>query len=141
MSKNEASAIWKGNLKAGEGTTTLSTSGNTFPYTFASRFENGNGTNPEELVAAAHAACFSMALSNIIAQNGYQPTTVSTKAIATLADPGDGFRITHMELSTIGQVDGMDNNTFIELAEEAKKGCPISKTLSSVHITLEAKLA
>lgn len=140
MSKNTASAIWKGDLKSGNGEAKLSTTGNTFSYTFASRFENGKGTNPEELIAAAHAACYSMALSNIIAGKGYQPKQVSTSAKATLSNPGDGFLITDIELTTEGSVEGIDEKTFLELAEEAKTGCPVSKTLASVNITLNAKL-
>lgn len=140
MSKNTASAIWKGDLKGGNGEATLSTTGNSFSYTFASRFENGKGTNPEELVAAAHAACYSMALSNIIAGKGYKPIQVSTSATATLADPGDGFVITDIALTTEASVEGIDEQTFLELAEEAKKGCPISKTLAVVNISLDAKL-
>lgn len=140
MSKNTASAIWQGDLKGGKGKATLSTNNDIFSYTFASRFENGKGTNPEELVAAAHAACYSMALSNIIAEKGYTPKQVATKAVAKLNDPGDGFRITDIELTTEGSAEGIDEKTFLELAEEAKKGCPISKTLSSVNITLNAKL-
>ncbi|MBN1950053.1 MAG: OsmC family peroxiredoxin [Bacteroidales bacterium] len=140
MSKNTASAIWKGDLKGGTGKATLSSTGDSFGYTFASRFENGKGTNPEELIAAAHAACFSMALSNIIAGKGYKPIRVSTSATATLGNPGDGFLITDIELSTEGSVEGIDEKTFLELAEEAKAGCPVSKTLAPVNITLKAKL-
>ena len=138
--KNTASAVWKGDLKGGKGEATLSTTGDSFSYTFASRFENGKGTNPEELIAAAHAACFSMALSNIIAGEGYAPKQVSTSATATLANPGDGFVITKIELRTEARVDGMDENMFQELAAKAKTGCPVSKTLASVEITLQAEL-
>jgi osmotically inducible protein OsmC len=140
MSKNTASAVWQGNLKEGTGKARLSTSGQEFDYTFASRFENGKGTNPEELIAAAHAACYSMALSNIIAQNGYTPQQVATKAIATLADPGDGFLITEIALTTEAKISGIDEKTFFEFAEIAKASCPVSKTLASVTITLRAHL-
>ena len=138
--KNTASAVWKGDLRGGNGTATLSTSGNSFNYTFASRFENGKGTNPEELVAAAHAACYSMALSNTVAGKGFKPIQVSTQAVATLSNPGDGFLITAIELTTEAQIEGIDEATFQELANAAKEGCPISKTLASVNITLNAKL-
>ncbi|HLO58258.1 MAG TPA: OsmC family protein [Bacteroidales bacterium] len=138
--KNTATAKWQGDLKNGNGEVKLTTANLTANYTFASRFENGKGTNPEELVAAAHAACFSMALSNIIAQKGYKPEEVSTSATAILSNPGNGFLITAMELTTEAKVGGIDQKTFLELANEAKANCPISKTLSSVNITLKANL-
>lgn len=140
MSKNTASAVWKGDLKSGNGKVKLTSTAMEASYTFASRFESGKGTNPEELVAAAHAACYSMALSNIIAEKGYKPEEVSTVAIATLSNPGDGFRITAMELTTEARIKGIDETTFNKLAQDAKANCPISKTLTSVHITLNAKL-
>jgi osmotically inducible protein OsmC len=140
MGKNTASAIWKGDLKNGSGKVKLTTTPFEANYTFSSRFETGKGTNPEELVAAAHAACFSMALSNIIAGKGYKPEEVSTTAIATLSNPGNGFLITEMELNTEARIGGIDESTFLALANEAKANCPISKTLSSVNIKLKAKL-
>jgi osmotically inducible protein OsmC len=140
MSKNTASAIWKGDLKKGTGEVKLSSISMTAAYTFSSRFENGKGTNPEELVAAAHAACFSMALANIIAQKGYKPEEISTVATATLADPGNGFVITEMELTTEARINGIDENTFLILANDAKANCPISKTLAFVNIKLNAFL-
>ena len=140
MSKNTASAIWKGDLKSGNGKVKLTSMPFEANYTFSSRFETGKGTNPEELVAAAHAACFSMALSNIIAGKGYKPEQVSTVATATLSNPGTGFLITEMELTTEAKVQGIDEKTFLTLANEAKANCPISKTLSSVNIKLMAKL-
>jgi osmotically inducible protein OsmC len=141
MSKNTASAQWKGDLKNGNGKIHLTTTALEAAYTYSSRFENGKGTNPEELVAAAHAACFSMAFANIIAGKGYVPEEISTTAVATLSNPGDGFLITDMQLTTEARVKGIDENTFQSLAEEAKKGCPISKTLlATVRIKLNAKL-
>ena len=140
MSKNTASAIWKGDLKNGNGFIKLTSAALEANYTFSSRFENGKGTNPEELVAAAHAACFSMALSNIVAGKGYSPEEISTVAVATLSDPGNGFMITAIELSTEARIKGIDESTFLELANDAKANCPISKTLSSVNISLKAKL-
>jgi osmotically inducible protein OsmC len=140
MGKNTASAVWKGDLKSGNGKLKLSTVPLEADYTFASRFENAKGTNPEELVAAAHAACFSMAFANILAGKGFDPREVRTTAVASLTNPGDGFRITGMDLSTEARVDGIDDNTFQSLANEAKAGCPISKTLSTVNIQLNAKL-
>lgn len=140
MGKNTASAFWKGDLKNGNGKLKLTTVQLEADYTFASRFENGKGTNPEELVAAAHAACFSMAFANIMAGKGYEPLEVATTAVASLTNPGDGFRITDIALTTEARVNGIDESTFQNLASEAKAGCPISKTLTTVNITLNAKL-
>jgi osmotically inducible protein OsmC len=140
MNKNKASATWQGDLKNGNGTISLNSAPGKFSYTFSSRFENGKGTNPEELVAAAHAGCFSMALANIIAGKGYVPEQVSTTAVATLANPGNGFLITEILLNTEVKIKGIDENTFQSLAHEAKMNCPISKTLSAVTIKLNAKL-
>jgi len=102
--------------------------------------KNGKGTNPEELIAAAHAGCFSMAFANIVAGRGYEPQEVSTTAITTLANPGNGFLITEIELNTEARIKGIDERTFQALANEAKMNCPVSKTLSSVAIKLNAKL-
>jgi osmotically inducible protein OsmC len=140
MAKNTASATWKGDLKNGNGKVRLTSTAFEANYTFSSRFESGKGTNPEELVAAAHAACYSMALSNIVAGKGFTPEEVSTTAIATLSNPGSGFRITDMELTTEARIKGIDESTFITLANDAKANCPISKTLTSVNIKLKAKL-
>jgi osmotically inducible protein OsmC len=140
MSKNTASAVWKGDLKNGNGKLKLTTVPFEADYTFSSRFESGKGTNPEELVAAAHAACFSMAFANIVAGKGFNPEQVSTTAVAKLTNPGDGFLITDMELSTEARISGIDESTFQALANEAKANCPISKTLSTVNIKLNAKL-
>jgi len=138
--KNKASASWKGDLKSGNGIMNLTNSPGSFSYTFSSRFENGKGTNPEELIAAAHAGCFSMAFANIVAGKGYVPQEVSTTAITTLANPGNGFLITEIELNTEARIKGIDESTFQALANEAKMNCPVSKTLSSVAIRLNAKL-
>ena len=140
MSKNTASAIWNGDLKGGKGKINLTSTPYEVNYTFSSRFENGKGTNPEELVAAAHAGCFSMAFSNIAAEQGFQPEEVKTTAVAILSNPGDGFRITEIELTCQAKIHGIDKDTFQALAKEAKLNCPISKTLSSVNITLNASL-
>jgi osmotically inducible protein OsmC len=138
--KNTASAKWQGDLKNGKGELKLTSVNVSANYTFASRFENGKGTNPEELVAAAHAACFSMAFANVMAQKGFIPEEVSTVATATLSNPGGGFLISDMELNTEARVKGIDEKTFMDLANDAKANCPISKTLSSVKIKLQAKL-
>jgi len=109
-------------------------------YSFSSRFEEGTGTNPEELIAAAHAGCFSMAFSNGLAKAGFIPTKVQTTARVKLEKVGEGFKITTIELSTEGQVPGIDENKFRELAEGAKKNCPVSQALTGVNITLQARL-
>ena len=140
MSKNSASATWKGDLKSGNGLMKLQSEQVGFRYTFSSRFENGKGTNPEELIAAAHAGCFSMAFANIVAGKGYHPEEITTTAIATLSNPGNGFLITEISLTTEARIRGIDNATFQALANEAKMNCPVSKTLSTVAIKLNAKL-
>lgn len=110
-------------------------------YSFSSRFESGTGTNPEELVAAAHAGCFSMALSNALASAGHPPTSVKTEASVHFGQTEGGFAITSIDLTTVGEVPGIDEAEFLQLAEGAKAGCPISKALAAVPITLSAKLA
>ena len=135
------SAEWKGDLPTGAGTFTAgdSISGG---YTFKSRFEDGPGSNPEQLIAAAHAACFSMALSNILAQAGSPPDSVQTDATVTLR-PVDGKpTIAKIALVTVGRVPGLDEAAFVEHAKTAKAGCPVSRALAAVpEITLEASLA
>lgn len=135
------SAEWKGDLRAGGGTFTAgdSISGD---YSFKSRFEDGPGANPEQLIAGAHAACFSMAFSNMLAGNGTPPDSVKTDAVVWLR-PVDGTpTITKIELTTVGVVPGVDDATFQELAARAKAGCPVSRALAGVgEITLDAKLA
>lgn len=134
------SAEWNGDLPTGSGTFTA---GDTISggYTFKSRFEDGPGSNPEQLIAAAHAACFSMALSNMLSQAGNPPESVRTDATVTLR-PVDGRpTITKIALVTVGRVPGIDEATFIQHAEAAKAGCPVSRALASVpEITLEASL-
>jgi osmotically inducible protein OsmC len=109
-------------------------------YDFRSRFQDGGGTNPEELVAAAHAGCFSMALSNMLAQAGSAPEYVRTTAKVHLEKQAEGFGVSKIELESEGKVPGMDEATFLEHAEKAKAGCPISKALAAVPITLTARL-
>jgi osmotically inducible protein OsmC len=133
-------AQWNGSLKDGKGTVSLGSGAYDGQYSFSSRFESGTGTNPEELVAAAHAGCFSMALSAGLGKAGITPTRISTDAKVHLEKVGEGFGITKIDLVTEGEVPGIDEATFIEHAEAAKKGCPISKALASVEITLTAKL-
>src|ERR1700759_3376542 len=137
----KGSAEWKGDVPTGSGTFTAgdSISGG---YTFKSRFEDGPGSNPEQLIAAAHAACFSMALSSLLAKAGPPPESVQTDATVTLR-PVDGRpTITKIELVTVGRVPGLDEATFIEHAQAAKAGCPVSRALPGVpEITLEASFA
>ena len=135
------SAEWRGDLPSGSGTFTAgdSISGG---YTFKSRFEDGPGSNPEQLIAAAHAACFSMALSNILAQAGTPPESIRTDATVTLRRIDDKPTIAQIDLVTIGNVPGIDEATFVEHAQAAKAGCPVSRALAAVpEITLDARLA
>ena len=142
--KRKSTAIWNGTGKEGKGTLT-STSGvlqNT-PYSFATRFmsEDGKaGTNPEELIAAAHAGCFSMALSFQLTGAGFPPTELKTEAILSLENENGGFVIKSIHLEVIGDVPKITEDKFIELANDAKKNCPVSKALAAVEITLSAKL-
>jgi osmotically inducible protein OsmC len=110
------------------------------PYTFVSRFESGKGTNPEELIAAAHAGCFSMALSAGLSAAGFTPTRVHTTARVHLEPVGQGFGITKIELQTEAEIPGIDEPTFQKEAESAKKNCPVSKALAGPQITLAATL-
>jgi len=127
----EARAVWQGDLRKGEGRiSTGSTVLADQPYSFAMRFEDSPGTNPEELIAAAHAACYSMAFANTLDKNGYSPESIQTHATCTLArQEGGGFRITRMNLSVRGRVPGISAETFARIAEEADKGCPVSNLL------------
>ena len=137
MAITVASAVWKGNLVDGSGTMKLPKGAYEGPYTRASRFEAGLGTNPEELVGAAHAGCYSMFLSAILSKSGFPPVEIRTKATVHL---GDGPTITLIELETEGSVPGCDEAAFLEHAEKAKAGCPVSKALSAVPMTLKATL-
>lgn len=109
-------------------------------YTVASRFESGKGTNPEELIGAAHAGCFSMALALMLEQEGYKPERIATTARVMVDKVGDGYRITGIDLETEGVVPVIDQDRFLEKAESAKEGCPVSVDLASVDIKLLAKL-
>jgi osmotically inducible protein OsmC len=137
----KGSAEWKGDVPSGSGTFTA---GDTISgeYTFKSRFEDGPGANPEQLIAAAHASCFSMALSNILAQAGSPPESVQTEATVTLRPVDGAPTITKIALVTVGRVPGIDAAAFAEAAAAAKAGCPVSRALAGVpEITLEATLA
>jgi len=136
-----AEAEWKGNLMGGQGHMKMASGSYDGPFTFKSRMESGPGTNPEELIGAAHAGCFSMAFSATLEKNGFAPKRVHTQARVTFEKVGDGFAITKIDLDTEGEVPGIDNGKFQELAEAAKKGCPVSKALAGTKINLVAKLA
>lgn len=133
-----SNAQWEGNLKDGSGQMALGSGAWSGAFTFATRFEQAEGTNPEELIAAAHAGCFSMALSNELAKAGHTPDAVATSATVTL-DPGEG-RITTIHLETKGTVPGIDEATFQEFAEGAKDNCPVSKLLTGADVTVDATL-
>lgn len=137
-----ASARWEGNLTEGSGTVTTGKGGYQGNYSFKSRFEEGEGTNPEELIGAAHAGCYSMAFSKGLADAGFTPTSVETTAKVHLDKTDAGFGVTRIELDTVGAVPGIDEGTFQKIAEGAKENCPISRLLSpGAQISLTAKLA
>lgn len=137
----KADAEWNGGLKDGSGTLKTGSGAVDQLYSFKSRFEDGTGTNPEELIAAAHAGCYSMALSFMLETAGHKADSVQTTAKVHLT-PGDGgFSITKIELTTVGKVPGIDASQFAGFAEDAKKNCPVSKALAAVEITLDATLA
>ena len=140
MPVRTSEAEWKGNLLQGQGTMKLGSGAFEGKYSFPSRFESGQGTNPEELIGAAHAGCYSMALSFILGNAGFNPTRVHTTARVHLEKVGEGFSITKIELETEAQIPGIDDKTFQGHAEAAKKGCPVSKALTGTEITLKAKL-
>jgi osmotically inducible protein OsmC len=142
--ERNARATWEGDLRGGSGRFDVGSGAITGQeVTFASRFEEPGGkTSPEELIAAAHATCFSMALAGGLAKAGHPPTRLETDAVATLDQAEGGFRITSMRLSVRGEVGGIDEQAFRAAAEEAKEGCPVSNALAdSVEITLDAALA
>jgi len=137
MVQRTSSAQWNGTLKEGAGTMTLGSGAYTGPFTFASRFESGPGTNPEELVGAAHAGCFSMFLSALLTKAGFKPTSIKTTATVHV---GEGPTIHLIELRTEARVPGLAAEQFAEHAEAAKKGCPVSKALAGPEIRLAATL-
>jgi osmotically inducible protein OsmC len=141
MPTRTSSALWEGNLRDGSGTMKLGSGAFEGSYSFVSRFESGAGTNPEELIAAAHAGCFSMALSSGLSQAGFTPTSIATSATVHLDRVADGFGITKIDLDTVGTVPGIDDAKFQQIAAAAKAGCPVSKVLTGAEITLSARLA
>lgn len=139
--KQKASAVWQGSLKEGSGV--MSTGSGAIvdkPYSFKTRFEGEQGTNPEELIGAAHAGCFSMAFSMILGLAGFTPDKIETTAAITLSQVEGGFAITASHLDVTATIPGIDDATFQELAAKAKAGCPVSKVLNAT-ITMDAKLA
>jgi lipoyl-dependent peroxiredoxin len=141
MSVHGASAEWKGSLKEGAGKMRAGSGAFEEPYTFVSRFETGPGTNPEELIGAAHAGCFSMALSAALDRAGHTPTAIRTNAKVHLGSSEAGPTITQIDLDVEGQVPGIDQATFQQFAEGARTGCVVSRALAGVKtITLNAKL-
>jgi osmotically inducible protein OsmC len=139
--KRTASAVWTGGLKAGSGrVSTGSGALKAVPYDFRMRFENDPGTNPEELVAAAHASCYAMALSLFLANEGLTAESIETTATVTLEQVGEGFSITSSHLQLTARIPGADRAAFMRAAEGAKTGCPVSKLLNAT-ITLDATLA
>lgn len=140
MPQRKANATWNGTLKEGDGTMRLGGGAYEGAYSFQSRFEEGEGTNPEELIAAAHAGCFSMALSGELGKAGHDPKRVSTEARVSLAKSDAGFTINRIELVTEAEVPGISDEDFQELAEAAKDGCPVSRALAGPEITVQAKL-
>jgi len=137
---SKGSAEWNGDLQSGRGEF-LAGDSITGNYSFKSRFEDGEGANPEQLIGAAHAACFSMALSNMLSEAGNVPDSVKTEAVVTLKIVDGDPTITKIALTTVGKVPGIDEDAFKQQAEAAKKGCPVSKALAGVgEITLDASL-
>ncbi len=138
MPVRKAQAVWKGTLREGSGTMKLPSGGYEGPFTYASRFEEGKGTNPEELIGAAHAGCFSMFLSALLSKDGFTPNRIDTTATVHLEA---GPTIAKIELNTVADVPGIDEATLKRYAADAKAGCPVSKALSAVDIELNATLA
>jgi len=140
MPIRKAQAIWEGNLREGKGTMKLGSGALEGSYSYPSRFEDGQGTNPEELLGAAHAGCFSMALSSALVRAGYSPVRIKTEAAVHLEKLEAGFTIVQIDLKTEAEVPDIDEKQFMELAQGAKKNCPISRALAVPEINLEAKL-
>ena len=140
MAVRNADAEWSGGLMNGKGHMKLGSGAFDGPFSFKTRMEDGVGTNPEELIGAAHAGCFSMQFSAMLEHAGFPPDKVHTAAKVFFGPDGPGFAITKIELTTEGAVPGIDNAKFQELAAGAKAGCPVSKALAGTEITLDAKL-
>lgn len=141
MPTRSSTAAWTGSIGSGTGEMTIGSGVWTGPFSVPSRFEDGDGTNPEELLGAAHAGCFSMALSGALTRAGHEPERIETTADVTVEKFDDGWRITTIVLKTTATVPGIDDATFQEHANGAKANCPVSKALAGVDISLEAELA
>lgn len=140
MASRNADAVWKGSLKDGHGRLSVESGALKGEYSFGSRFQDGQGTNPEELVAAAHAGCFSMALSHGLTQAGHVPEEINTTATVHLESKNGGFQIPRIELTTRARVPDMNGDDFQKQAQAVKDQCPISKLLQGAEIVLDAKL-
>lgn len=140
MAIRKANAEWKGGLKDGGGKMALGSGAFEGPYSFQSRFEDGSGTNPEELIAAAHAGCYSMAFSAALEGAGFSPESVKTEAHVTLDKEGEGFAIKKIKLVTNAKIPGISQEDFEQHAQGAKENCPVSKALAATDIVLEANL-
>jgi len=141
MPIRKANAQWKGDLKSGKGTLNTETKTlNNILFDAGSRFESGNTTNPEEILGAAHAGCYSMALANSLAKEGFKVNSITTDAKVHLEKTDAGFTITKIELDTVGDVDGIDSDKFQKYAEQTKTGCPVSRALTGPMVVLTAKL-
>ena len=142
MPTRHANAVWEGGFRSGKGTVSGESGALDAPYSYSTRFENQKGSNPEELLAAAEAACFSMALSVGLEGKGTPPTRIETHAACTIEKVAEGFGITTMKLNVVATVPNIDKNKFDQIAQETKEGCPVSKALKgNVDIQLEARLA
>jgi osmotically inducible protein OsmC len=140
MPVRKAEAVWEGTLQEGKGTMKLASGAYEGAYSFSSRFEDGSGTNPEELIAAAHAGCFSMALSGALGRADFPPDRIETRAEVSLEKQEAGFRITRIHLVTLATVPGIDQAQFDEIAEGAKANCPVSQLVKGAEVTLDATL-
>ena len=140
MPIRQASAVWKGGLKEGKGTVKLGSGAFEGQYSFSTRFEDGKGTNPEELIGAAHAGCFSMALSAGLGKGGFTPESIQTTAKVNLEKQGEGFAIARIDLVTEAKIPNIDPAAFKKFADDAKANCLVSQALAGTKITLDAKL-
>ena len=141
MTIRKADAVWQGSLREGSGELALESGAFRGPYTFKARFEDGKETNPEELLGAAHAACFTMAITALLAREKLAPTEIRTTAAVHLEQVPGGFSIPRIDLQTRAKIPGVTAERFAELAADAKKNCPVSKVLAAAQITLDAALA
>jgi lipoyl-dependent peroxiredoxin len=141
MPVRKGTAVWEGTLKEGKGSVKTASGVLSAPYSFSSRFEEGQGTNPEELIGAAHAGCFSMALSLMLTEAGFPPTRIETTANVSIVPHGGGFKIDKIDLVTKATVPGIEKDVFLRHAEDAKYNCPVSAALSAIQINLSATLS